>query len=388
MSIDKSVLNTVSLEFSALARNKAHSGTEMLSLGLGEPGFSTPNQIIEAAYHSMLKGENRYSSPWGTPELLFKLREKIENDTVKVAEEELIITLGAKQALSLCLTSILEKNDEVILISPSFVSFKPQIKMADPTSIIKEISLNKSSFGLDFDALENSITSNTKAILINFPNNPTGAVLSKYEIEKLIKLAKKHNTYIISDEIYSSMAFENSNFISLLEYRDKYKNIFVIDGFSKAYSMTGWRIGYLIGPREHIKRVSVLQQHLNTNIPVFIQRGAEAALDLPNTFIEKYKLHLTENAKILNELIFGSNVLTCHDVKGGMFSLINISKLNKDSDTFCTDLLKSTNVAATPGIIFGIDWDDHIRVSLGGDKDQFYEAITRIVKFADKEASK
>lgn len=385
MAISNDVLNTVSLEFSAVARKKAHSGTEILSLGLGEPCFSTPREVIDAAYEAMLNGENRYSSPWGTPEILAKLRRRVENEKIQLEPEELIITLGAKQALSLCLTSIIEENDEVILIAPSFVSFKPQIKMAESTAIIKEVSLDKNSLRLNFSELETQITANTKAILINFPNNPTGAVLAKWEIEKLIELAKKYNCYIISDEIYSSMAFDDSDFVSLLEYRTDYKNIFVIDGFSKAYSMTGWRIGYLIGPSEHIKRVAVLQQHLNTNIPVFVQRGAEAALSLPDDFIVSYKKHLFENAQVLERLISKSKMLSCQKVGGGMFALINISKLRQDSDFFCTELLKSTNVAATPGIVFSPDWDDHIRVSIGGDKGEFKEAITRLIRYADAE---
>ena len=385
MAIDISVINTVSLAFSAVAREKAHSGTEMLSLGLGEPGFPTPKEVIKAAHQSMLNGENRYSSPWGVPELLEKLKSKVENERVRIRPQELIVTIGAKQALSLCLTSILEQGDEVIVISPSFVSFKPQIKMAESSVSIKEVSLDKASLRLNFEVLQNTITSNTKAILINFPHNPTGSVISRSEIEELIKLARESNSYIISDEIYSSMAFEKSCFTSLLEYRELYNNIFVIDGFSKAYSMTGWRIGYLIGPSEHIKRVSILQQHLNTNVPVFIQRGAEAALDLPVTFIEEYKSHLIHNAEVLSELISSSKSLSCQEVGGGMFSMINISKLDKDSDTFCTQLLNNTNVAATPGVIFGEDWDDHIRVSIGGDKIEFKEAISRLVSYADAE---
>jgi aspartate/methionine/tyrosine aminotransferase len=383
--IHKTVLNTISLEFSSIAREMSSQNKKMISLGLGEPGFSTPAEVIDAAHSSMLNGENRYASPWGTPELLLKLRKKIENKKVKIDSQELIVTLGAKQALSLCLTSILEKEDEIILVSPSFVSFQPQIKMAEPTAIIKKVSLSKDSFGLDFNALKKAISPKTRAILINFPNNPTGAVLDKVETDELVKLAKENNVYIISDEIYSSMAFPESNFTSLLEYREDYQKIFVIDGFSKAYSMTGWRVGYLIGPQEQILRVSILQQHLNTNIPVFIQRGAEAALDLPVTFTEKYNTHLIHNAVVLNRIISESETLSCNKTRGGMFSVINISKLNIDSDSFCTDLLRSTSVAATPGVIFDKDWDDHIRVSLGGDKAEFLEAISHLVRFADNE---
>lgn len=388
MAIHDKVLNTVSLEFSSVARKMAHSGGEMLSLGLGEPGFSTPTEIIEATHKSMLKGETRYASPWGTPELLLKIRNRLNSESVKVDTNELIITVGAKQALSLSLTSILEKEDEVIVISPCFVSFKPQIKMAEPTAIIKEVSLLKGSLDVDFDSIVEAITAKTKAILLNFPNNPTGKVICRKSVQKLVEIAKANDIYIISDEIYSSMIIQDDLFVSFLEYRNEYDKIFVIDGFSKSYSMTGWRIGYLIGPRSHIERVSILQQHLNTNIPVFIQRGAEAALDLPVSFAEKYTVHLKKNSSILMLLIGQSAQLSCIQPGGGMFSFICISQINIDSDSFCTSLLKDTNVAATPGIIFGSEWDDHIRVSLGGNIIEFEEAIKRLVNFADKQVNK
>lgn len=381
MTIDKSVINRISLEFSALARSKNHNGAQILSLGLGEPSFPTPKKIIDAAYKSMLRGENRYASPWGTQELLDKIKKKLENDYITIGPQELIITLGSKQALSLCLTSILEKGDEVIVISPSYVSYKPQIKMAEITARVKEVSLDKSTLKINFKELQKSITSKTKAILINSPHNPTGSILSKTEVEKLVELADVNNFYIISDEIYSSMVFKKNSFISLLKYRKNFKKIFIINGFSKCYSMTGWRIGYLIGPPEHIKRISILQQHLNTNIPVFIQRGAEAALDLPTTFIEKYKAHLISNSKFLKKAISSIRFLSCKVTEGGMFAMINISKLYENSDTFCTKLLKATNVAVTPGIIFSKHWDDHIRVSIAGDKVEFKEAINRLINF-------
>jgi len=383
MAIDKSVIDTVSLEFSSVARKLAHSGKEMLSLGLGEPGFDTPLEIITAAHDSMLSGENRYASPWGTPQLLSKIRKKLCSNQAAIGTNELIVTVGAKQALSLCLTSVLEPYDEVIMIAPCFVSFKPQIKMAEITAVIKEVSLLKDSLNLDFGAIVQAISEKTKVILINFPNNPTGKLIDKNDMKSLVKIAKKNNIYIISDEIYSSMVFENCEFESFLNYRKEYKNIFVIDGFSKSFSMTGWRVGYLIGPRPHIERVAVLQQHLNTNIPVFIQRGAEAALDLPIGFVEKYNKHLEKNSSFLCDFVKKSSSLSVVAPGGGMFAFINISKINVNSDSFCTELLKIKSVAATPGIIFGKDWDDHIRISLGGDANEFEEAVKRIFDFSE-----
>ena len=259
MTIHDKVLNTVSLEFSAIARAMSVNSSEMISLGLGEPGFPTPPAIIEAAHQSMLKGETRYSSPWGIPELIEKIAKRIHQSSgIKPQQNEVIVTYGAKQALSLVLTSLLEPEDEVIVLSPCYVSFIPQVYMAEPQATLIEFTLSKDNFSIDFDKLKSTFNSKTKAIILNYPNNPTGIIPNESEIKRLIDLCKEHNVHVISDEIYSSMVLADNSFKSLASYRNEYENIYVIDGFSKAYSMTGWRIGYLFAPKALTTRVSKL----------------------------------------------------------------------------------------------------------------------------------
>jgi aspartate aminotransferase len=385
MAIHDKVLNTVSLEFSAIARAMSGNNSEMISLGLGEPSFPTPPAIIEAAHQSMLRGETRYSSPWGIPDLLSKISEKIYHDSgIQPLQNEIIVTFGAKQALSLVLTALLEPEDEIIVLSPCFVSFVPQVYMAEPKAKLVEFTLSKDNFSIDFDNLKKVINAKTKAIILNYPNNPTGYIPPDREIDLLVTLCKENNVHIISDEIYSSITLSDSGFKSLASYRNEYSNISIIDGFSKAYSMTGWRIGYLYGSKEIITRVSKLQQHLNTNIPVFIQRGALAALNLDGSVLNDYINQLKTNENCLYQMTNQIQHLHYVRSKGGMFSFINISKIKMTSDKFCSALLNSKHVACTPGIIFGKNWDDHIRISLGGDVEEFAIAMERICEFVEE----
>lgn len=383
MAIHDDVLNTVSLEFSALAREKSSGGEKIISLGLGEPGFDTPSAVIDAATKSMKKGENRYSSPLG----LLSLRTAIQSNLNERYQlqldlsEKVIVTSGAKQALSLALISILEPQDEIIVLMPSFVSFIPQVLLAERKVKIITFDLNQ-NFGLDIDKLEQIVTHKTAAILVNFPNNPTGAVLDKFSMERLVSICRKFGTYIVSDEIYSQMNFE-TEFNSFYSFLPKYDRIFVIDGFSKAYSMTGWRIGYLIGPKSQIKRISSVQQHTQTNIPVFIQRGAEAALTLGNKVVNEYIELLHYNLVFLEKALSTSDRLAFSPPRGGMFAFIDVRQVCFSSDKFCFDLLQATSVAATPGIIFGSSFEGYVRVSIGGDSDEFREGIMRLVKFIE-----
>ena len=385
MAIHNKVLNTVSLEFSAIARAMSGSNSGMISLGLGEPSFPTPPAIIEAAHQSMLRGETRYSSPWGIADLIAKISEKIYHESdIQPVQNEVIVTYGAKQALSLLLTALLEPEDEIIVLSPCFVSFIPQIYMAEPNAKVIDFTISKDDFSIDFDKLKDVINDKTKAIILNYPNNPTGHIPLESEIDTLVNLCKVNNVHIISDEIYSSITLSVNGFKSLACYRNEYSNISIINGFSKAYSMTGWRIGYLYGPKEIITRVSKLQQHLNTNIPVFIQQAALAALNLDSNVLNDYLNQLKNNEDCLYRMTEQTRQLYYVRPKGGMFSFVNISKINMNSDEFCSALLNAKHVACTPGIIFGESWDDHIRISLGGCMEEFSIAMARLSDFVEE----
>ena len=382
MSIHPKVINTVSLEFSALARQKAVNSEKIISLGLGEPGFSTPDEIVNAAYEAMKTGATKYSSPFGITDLREKIAEKLSNDFRRnVNIENIIVTLGAKQALSLSLMAILEPEDEVIVISPSYVSFIPQVYLAEPNVRLKAFNLNKNDFGIDIFALRRMITSATKAVILNFPHNPTGRILDIELMRELVDIITDNGSYLISDEIYEKLNFSNVCWTSFGRFTELSEKLIVINGFSKAYSMTGWRIGYLYGDPALIKRISIIQQHLNTNIPPFIQKAAVCALNFKEEFYSIYNKQLRNNETRLRNLVKEFPSLKYFPSQGGLFSFVNISDYGMDSDRFCSELLNNTGVAITPGKIFGADWDDHVRVSLAPDECLFKQGMERFSEF-------
>jgi aspartate aminotransferase len=385
MILRSEVTDTVSLEFSELARQKTEQHQKIISLGLGEPSIPTPDIIIDAAYESMKSGGTRYSSPWGISELREKIAINLRRSfSREISPANVIITLGAKQALSLSLMALLEPGDEVIIFSPCYVSYIPQVYMAEPAVTLKIIELRRDDFGIDFDFLKAQITQKTKAIIINFPHNPTGKVLSPEELDQLVSIVMESGAFLISDEIYSKLIFSGKIFKSIGVFSELGDRCIVIDGFSKAFSMTGWRIGYLYGSAAFLKKISSIQQHLNTNIPVFIQKAASRALDLPEDFHETYNSLLRRNGSLLCETLRNVPVIKYIPPDGGLFGFVNISETGMDSDSFCTKLLQEKSVAITPGKAFGINWDDHIRISLAPDEASFGEGIKRLADFMCK----
>jgi aspartate aminotransferase len=370
----------LTMEFAAVAREMNSKNIDIISLGLGEPSFSTPKHIIEATYEAMNEDKfRRYSNPIGLFELRQAIvnREKIKNNIITCADN-VIVTSGAKQALFLSLLAMLEPGDEVINFSPSYVCYIPDVYIAEPKAVLKNIALND-DFTVDFEALESVITKKTKVILLNTPHNPTGQMLSREESIHMAELAKKNNIYIISDEIYDIFNFSNKKHYSIAGISGMEDLAVTINGFSKAYSMTGWRIGYAIAPKDVINRMRKLQLHTNTNTCTFIQKGAAAALEGDHSHIGKYNMELNKKANILNEY-FNENILK-NIPDGGFFAFLDISGTDLNSNAFSARLIKEKHVATSPGISFGKEWDSYIRISLLEDYDRFKVGIERLNEF-------
>jgi len=384
MIFEKEITDSLTLKFAEVARCLNREGVKIISLGLGEPDFPTPNHIIEATYQAMISGFTRYSYPMG----LLELRKKIADflivcNNIQVKPDNIIITPGAKQATLFALMSTLEPGDEVINITPSYVSYNPCIKIAEPKSRIVEIALNKKDLRLPIEKIKKVITSKTKAILLNSPNNPTGKIFSYGEIETIVNIAKKYNIFIISDEIYNLLNYSGEETISPASFKGVEDLVITINGFSKAYSMTGWRIGYAIFPEKLREKFFKLQQHINTNTCTFIQKGAIEALNGDKSHIMVYNNKLKERAMAINNVLKFQSIVSCVLPKGGLFAFLNISKTGMKSNNFAANLIKEKHVATTPGIAFGKDWDDYIRISLATNKKDIYLGIKLICDFAE-----
>ena len=385
VEITKEITDSLTLKFSQLARERVAKGEKIISLGLGEPGFDTPEEIKEAAYEAIKAGYTKYSNSFGLMDLREPIAKKLKQENkILTTPNNIIVTPGAKQAFYIALMAILRPYDEIINISPCYVSYVPQIKLAEPTSVIKNVNLRKDGFTIDWESLKKSISEKTKAIVLNFPHNPTGIMITEDEVKQVYELAEEFNFYIISDEIYEKLNFSKKQHFSPGALEKEPNRVITINGFSKAFSMTGWRIGYLTANSKLIKVLSRIQQHINTNTCTFIQKAAAKALSIPTDFIDNYNLKLQKKALFLSQAFDQVDKIHAVQPEGGFFAFANIGKTGLKSDEFSSKLLQEKGVATTPGIAFGKDWDDHIRISLAANDVDFNEGITLIKEFVEE----
>lgn len=384
MIISSQIQDSLELRFSGLACRMNARGEKIISLGLGEPDFPTPKEIIEAANNAMLSGMTRYSNPMGLPDLREAICNKLLHDNkIAVLLQNVIVTTGAKMALSLALGALIEPRDEVINILPCYPSYIPQILIAEPQAVIRNIDMKRDDFSLDLALLEKILNPKVKAVILNYPHNPTGKMLTEDEWSALTDLLLRHNCWIISDEIYEKLSFTEIAHFSPASVLALAPRTITINGFSKAFSMTGWRIGYMVAPDSIMKKICLLQQHMNTNVAPFIQAAAKTALSLPKEYLNFFKTKLASNAKLLEECVsFAPSCFRLYPCSGGLFAFMDISQTGLTSDEFSSGLLERYSVAVTPGINFGPAWDDHVRVSLCADTDVFATGMQRIKDFA------
>ncbi len=359
----KEVGESLTYKFAQAANEMKMQGKEILSLGLGEPDFKTPQYVFDATVKAMQDGFTHYSATQGLPEL----RSLIADDYNKRFQAEyqighVIVTPGIKAAVYFALASILEPGDEVIMLSPYYVSYPAMVKLAEPAAKIRYVSLNR-DFTLDIEAVKEAVTDKTKCILVNSPNNPTGMVFSREEVSAICQLAQERDFYIISDEVYEKLAYSDTQIVSFAEFREIADRLIICNGYSKSHAMTGWRLGFAIGVGDVIARMNKMQQHINTNTCTFVQKGACSVYQDEPGHLVPYVQALEKRVQFFDESVTSAGMRNVCP-RAGFFDFWDISFSGVDSNTFCAELLKKTGIATTPGIAFGADWDDHIRVSL------------------------
>ena len=364
MHFEKEVGESLTYKFAQAAGEMRAQGKEIISLGLGEPDFKTPDYVVEATVEAMKNGFTHYSATQGWPEL----RKLIAEDCNKAygsayTMNDIIVTPGIKSAVYFSLAAILEPGDEIILISPYYVSYPAMVKLAEPTAKIVNVTLSK-DFTLDAKQLKAAFNPHTKAILINTPNNPTGMVLSKEEVKLVVKLAVENDAYIISDEVYEKLVYSGYKHTSFGLYSEIRDKLIICNGYSKSHAMTGWRLGYAVGAHDVIAKMNKLQQHINTNTCTFVQVGACSIYKNEPVHIAPYVAELEERINYFDTELNKLDYITGVKPKAGFFYFIDISAVGVDSNTFCADLLKETGIASTPGVAFGPEWDDHVRFSI------------------------
>lgn len=383
---------SITLAITAKAKELKEAGVDVISFGAGEPDFNTPSNIIEAAYKAMKEGKTKYTATSGIKELKEEICKKFLRDNgLKYDLDQIIVCTGAKQCLADAFMAILNEEDEVIIPTPYWVSYPELVKIAGGVPVFMEGSI-ENHFKYEIEKLENIVTSKTKAIIINSPNNPTGTIYNKEELLGLAKFAEKHNIIIIADEIYEKLIYDGERHISIASLTDyAYNNTIVINGLSKAAAMTGWRIGYAAANKEIIKLMTSIQSHMTSNTNSITQYAAIEALsnteDSLNKMVKefdnrrKYMINRLDSIKGINYILPKGAFYIMVNVSGFYSKSINGEKIT-DSLSFAKELLKEENVAVIPGIGFGLD--DYIRLSYATSMENIENGIDRIEKFLKK----
>lgn len=387
--VAKTLSPSVTLSITAKAKQMKQQGLDVISFGAGEPDFNTPINIQEAAIKAIGEGKTKYTPASGILELKKAICEKfLKDNNLSYSEKEIIVSSGAKQCLSNLFQAILNPGDEVLIPVPYWVSYPELIKLYCGVPVMVECN-EGNHYKYDIQALESKVTKNTKAILINSPNNPTGTIYNHEELVELADFAKSHDLLIISDEIYEKLIYGNYKHESIASINeDAYSRTIVINGVSKSYAMTGWRIGYAAGNKEIISLMSSIQSHTTSNPTSIAQYAALEALtgpqdklhDMVKIFSERRDLMINELSKINNISVIVP--------EGAFYVMVNIAEVIgkraqdtviKGSMDFSDILLDKYLVAVVPGIAFGLD--SYIRLSYATSEDNIIEGISRLKNF-------
>jgi len=360
----------------------AASMEDVISLGVGEPDFVTPWNIREVAIEALQDGQTAYTANAGLLELRQEISQYVKRrfHVEYQPEDQIIVTVGGSQSLDLAFRAILNPGDEVLVIEPAFVSYASLVTLAGGIPVT--VATNATNgFKVTPEQLEEAITSRTKAILLCSPNNPTGTCLNKEELISISEVVKKHDLLVVSDEIYAELAYDG-DFTSFASIPEMYERTILINGFSKGFAMTGWRLGFVAAPRELIKIMVKIYQYTTMCAPTMLQMGALEALRNSSDQVEKmrnnYWRRRNYTVQSLNKI-----GLDCHIPGGAFYVFPSIRKTGLTSEEFAERLLEQEKVAVVPGNAFGSSGEGYIRCSYATSIEQLEIAMKRIGKFIE-----
>ncbi|MFY9277820.1 MAG: pyridoxal phosphate-dependent aminotransferase [Clostridium sp.] len=387
-----SISPSITLEITGKANELKAQGVNVMSFAAGEPDFNTPRNIIEAAIKAMDDGYTKYTKTSGIVELRKAICKKLhQENNLNYSEEQIVVSTGAKQCLANTFLAILNKGDEVILQNPCWVSYTELIKLADGVPVIVNCDEND-GYKLSAKNIEKAVTSKTKAILLNSPHNPTGIVYNKNELEEIAQIAKKYNLIIISDEIYEKLIYDGEEHVSIASLsEDAYERTIVINGLSKTYAMTGWRVGYTASSTKLAKVMSSVQSHMTSNVCSISQYAALEALTGPQDSINMMKNAFEERRNFMMKKLEGIDEVSFIKPQGAFYIMVDITyfigksingiKIN-NSIEFAKILLEEEKVAVIPGAAFGLE--NFIRLSYATSMEVIEEGLDRIKSFLGK----
>lgn len=360
-----------------------HEMQDAISLGVGEPDFDTPWFIRDEGIYSLERGKTFYTSNAG----LKDLRTEISNYIKRTQginydpEKEIVVTVGGSEAIDIGLRAVINPDDEVIIPQPSYVSYEPCAVLADAKPVIINLKA-ENEFRLKPDELLNAITDKTKVLILPYPNNPTGAIMEKEDLEKIAKIVIEKDLLVISDEIYSALTYKDKH-ISIAAIDGMQERTILINGFSKAYAMTGWRLGYACGPKEIIKQMTKIHQFAIMCAPTTSQYAAVEALKKGDEEVEKMRQSYNQRRRFLINA-FKEMQLDCFEPYGAFYVFPCIKEFNMTSEEFATKLLMEEKVAVVPGTAFGDCGEGYLRISYAYSLDNLKMAIERIKHFVER----
>lgn len=383
---------SITIAITAKAKEMNASGIKILSFGAGEPDFDTPDNIKEAAIKAIKNGFTKYTAAGGTNELKDAIIEKEKKvNSVEYKRSEICVSAGGKQNLFNLSQVMFEEQDEVIILSPYWVTYEAIVKYANAVPIVIKAS-DKTGFVPTQEQLLKAITPRTKAIILNNPSNPTGGVFEKKDLEFLAELALKNDFWVISDEMYESIVYDNYKPVSIASLSKEIKEkTIVVNGVSKTYSMTGWRIGYSCGDKEITENMIKLQSQSTSNPTSIAQMAALEALTGPQDSIEIMRKEFEKRRNYIVGALNSINGITCFNPKGAFYVFPNVRSLYEksingktinNSMEFASILLDEAKVAVVPGIGFGDD--DYVRLSFATSMQVIQEGIEAIKEFVSK----
>jgi len=372
--------SSLTLAIDSKAKQMKADGLDVVGFGAGEPDFDTPQHIKDAAVSALAAGFTKYTPASGTPELREAIANKfMRGNGLTYKPNQIIVSCGGKHSCFNVIMATCQEGDEVIIPAPYWLSYPEMVKLAGARSVVLETS-DRSEFKVTPDQLRAAITPRTRLFILNSPSNPTGTVYTPAEIKALGDVCVETGVLIMSDEIYEHLLYDGATHTSVASFGPAhFEHTIIVHGFAKAWSMTGWRLGFCAAPEPIAKAIDAVQSHSTSNPTSFAQKGAVAALQGPQDHLPKWLAEFDKRRRYAHQRINAIPGITCCNAKGAFYLFPNISVTGLNSTEFCARLLEQEKVAAVPGIAFGAD--DYIRISYATGLSTIEKGLERMDRF-------
>lgn len=374
---------SLTLAIDSKAKQMKAEGIDVVGFGVGEPDFDTPQHIKDACAKALAEGFTKYTAAAGIPELRQAIADKFKRDNgLTYKPSQIIVSCGGKHSCYNVFLATCEEGDEVIIPAPYWLSYPEMVKLAGATPVILQTS-DKTEFKVTPEQLRAAITPRTRIFVLNSPSNPTGSIYTRTEIKALGDICVEKDVLIMSDEIYEKLLYDGAEHVSVAGFSQAhYEHTIIVHGFAKAYSMTGWRLGFLAAPEPIAKAVDAIQGHSTSNPTSFAQKGAVVALNGPQDHLKTWLVEFAKRRSYAHKRLNDIPGISCVNAKGAFYLFPNISKLGLNSTEFCAKLLEQEKVAAVPGIAFGAD--EYLRISYATSMANLEKGLDRLENFAKR----